>query len=331
MAKLRLNLACWNYDRTRALADGSVQPEGIDLNYLDLPVEETFFRMLRYREFEVAELSLSSYTVSIFGEQRPFIAIPVFPSRFFRHSCIYVNADADIRTPKDLIGKRIGTPEYQMTAPVWIRGILSEHYGVPVDSVTYYTGGEEEPGRSEKIRLDLPPNIKVQPIGETQTLSAMLASGEIDALYTARMPSTFSVRRGAAVQRLFANYKEVEQEYYRKTRIFPIMHTVAIRRDVYEQNRWVAQALYKAFVEAQRRTYEDLYMTAALKAMLPWLTSHVEETRALMGDDFWAYGFESNRASLATFLRYHHEQGLSKRLLEPEDLFAPETMQSFKI
>ena len=331
MAKLRLNLACWNYDRTRALADGSVQPDGIDLNYLDLPVEETFFRMLRYREFEVAELSLSSYTVSLFGEQRPFIAIPVFPSRFFRHSSIYVNADAGIRTPKDLIGKRIGTPEYQMTAPVWIRGILSEHYGVPVDSVTYCTGGEEEPGRKEKLRLDLPPNIKVQPIGEAQTLSAMLASGEIDALYTARMPSTFSLRRGAAVQRLFANYKEVEQQYYRKTRIFPIMHTVAIRRDVYEQNRWVAQALYKAFVEAQRRTYEDLYMTAALKAMLPWLTSHVEETRALMGDDFWAYGFESNRASLATFLRYHHEQGLSKRPLEPEELFAPETMQSFKI
>jgi 4,5-dihydroxyphthalate decarboxylase len=330
MAKLRLNLACWNYDRTRALADGSVQPDGIDLNYLDLPVEETFFRMLRYREFEVAELSLSSYTVSLFSEQRPFIAIPVFPSRFFRHSCIYVNADANIRTPKDLIGKRIGTPEYQMTAPVWIRGILSEHYGVPFDRVTYFTGGEEEPGRSEKIPLDLPPHIKVQPIGETQTLSAMLASGEIDALYTARMPSTFSLQRGA-VQRLFSNYKEVEQEYYRKTRIFPIMHTVVIRRDVYEQNRWVAQSLYKAFVEAQRRTYEDLYMTAALKAMLPWLTSHVEETRALMGDDFWAYGFESNRASLATFLRYHHEQGLSKRLLEPEELFAPETMQSFKI
>jgi len=330
MANLRLNLACWNYDRTRARSDGSVQPDGIDLNYLNLPVEETFFRMLRYREFEVAELSLSSYTVSLTAEQRPFIAIPVFPSRFFRHSCIYVNADANIRTPQDLIGKRIGTPEYQMTAPVWIRGILSEHYGVPVDSVTYYTGGEEEPGRPEKIPLELPPHIKVQPIGEMETLSAMLASGGIDALYTARMPSTFSVRRGA-VQRLFANYKEVEHEYYRKTRIFPIMHTVAIRRDVYEQNRWVAQSLYKAFVEAQRRTYEDLYMTAALKAMLPWLTSHVEETRALMGDDFWAYGFESNRASLTTFLRYHHDQGLSKRLLEPEELFAPETMQSFKI
>jgi 4,5-dihydroxyphthalate decarboxylase len=330
MAKLRLSLACSNYDRTRALADGSVQPEGIDLNYIDLPVEETFFRMLRYREFEVAEMSLSSYTVSLSGAQSPFVAIPVFPSRFFRHSCIYVNADAGIRTPKDLIGKRIGTPEYQMTAPVWIRGILSEHYGVPVDSVTYHTGGEEQPGRSEKLRLDLPPNIKVQPIGATKTLSAMLASGEIDALHTARMPSTFSAR-GGVVQRLFGNYQQVEQEYYRKTRIFPIMHTIVIRRELYEQNRWVARALYKAFVEAQRRTYEDLYMTAALKAMLPWLTAHVEEARELMGDDFWAYGFEPNRAPLATFLRYHHEQGLSKRLLEPEELFAPETMESFKI
>ena len=158
----------------------------------------------------------------------------------------------------------------------------------------------------------------------------MLASGEIDALYTARMPSTFSLH-GGPVRRLFPNYEEVEQAYFRKTGIFPIMHTVAIRREVYEENRWIAQSLYKAFVEAQKRTYEDLYVTAALKAMLPWLTSHVEETRALMGDDFWPYGFEPNRATLATFLRYHHEQGLSKRLLEPEELFAPEAMESFKI
>jgi 4,5-dihydroxyphthalate decarboxylase len=286
--------------------------------------------MLRHREFDVAELSLSSYTVSMFREPRPFVAIPIFPSRFFRHSSIYINANSGIRGPKDLIGKRIGTPEYQMTAPVWIRGILSEHYGVPVDSVTYFTGGEEEPGRSEKIKLDLPPNIKVQPIGETQTLASMLASGEIDALHTARMPSTFSTQRGS-VRRLFPNYKEVEQDYYRKTGIFPMMHTVAIRREVYEENRWIAQSLYKAFVEAQKRTYDDLYVTAALKAMLPWLTSHVEETRALMGDDFWSYGFERNRDTLATFLRYHHEQGLSKRLLQPEELFAPEAMESFKI
>jgi 4,5-dihydroxyphthalate decarboxylase len=330
MARLKLSLACWNYDRTRALADGSVQPDGIELNYLDLPVEETFFRMLRYREFDVAELSLSSYTVSMFRDPRPFVAIPIFPSRFFRHSSIYINANAGIREPRDLVGKRIGTPEFQMTAPVWIRGILSEHYGVPVDSVTYFTGGEEEPGRDEKIKLDLPSNIKVQPIGPTQTLAAMLANGEIDALHTARMPSTFG-GEGGTVRRLFPNFKEVEQEYFRKTGIFPIMHTVAIRREVYEQNRWIAQSLMKAFVEAQRRTYEDLYVTAALKGMLPWLTSHVEEARALMGEDYWPYGFDRNRATLAAFLRYHHEQGLSKRLLEPEELFAPEALEQFKI
>ena len=183
MSRLKLSLACWNYDRTRALMDGSVQPDGIDLTYLNLPIEETFFRMLRNREFDVAEMSLSSYTVSMFREPRPFVAIPIFPSRLFRHSSIYINAESGIRTPKDLIGKRIGTPEYQMTAPVWIRGILSDHYGVPVDSVTYCTGGEEETGRSEKIKLDLPPSIRVEPIGEHQTLSKMLADGEIHALH----------------------------------------------------------------------------------------------------------------------------------------------------
>jgi 4,5-dihydroxyphthalate decarboxylase len=330
MSKLRLTLGCWNYDRTRALADGSVRPDGIDLNYLDMPVEETFFRMLRHREFDVAELSLSSYSVSLSRPERPFVAIPVFPSRFFRHSCIYVNAKSGIREPRDLIGKRVGTPEYQMTAPVWIRGILSEHYGVPVDSVTYYTGGEEEPGRSEKIRLNLPPNIRVEPIGPTQTLAQMLLDGEIDALYTARMPSTYRTG-GGRVKRLFEDYPDVERRYFRETGIFPIMHTVAIRREVYEQNRWVAQSLYRAFAESQRRCYEDLQETAALKAMLPWLTAHLEEARREMGDDYWPYGLERNRKTLETFLRYHHEQGLSPRLLAPDELFAPEALESFKI
>lgn len=330
MSKLRLSLACWNYDRTRALMDGTVEADGIDLNYLNLPVEETFFRMIRHREFDVAEMSLSSYTVSMFREPRPFVAIPIFPSRFFRHSCIFVNAHAGIREPRDLVGKRIGTPEYQMTAPVWIRGILADDYRVPVDSVTYFTGGEEEPGRSEKQKLDLPPRIRIQPIGKTQTLAQMLADGEIDALHTARTPSTFRTRPDKVV-RLFPDYRDVEQQYYRDTGIFPIMHTVVIRRDVYEQNRWVARSLYKAFATAQRRTYEDLEVTAALKTMLPWLIAHVEETRALMGEDFWPYGFEPNRKTLSTFLRYHHESGLSKRLLEPEELFAPESMEAFKI
>ena len=330
MSKLRLSFGCWNYDRTRALLEGRIQPDGIDLNYLNMPVEETFFRMLRHQEFDVAEMSLSSYSVSLFKPGQPFIAIPVFPSRFFRHSCIYVNANAGIREPKDLIGRKIGNPEYQMTAPVWIRGILQDECGVPVDTQTYYQGGEEEPNRPEKLKLELPPNIKVQPIGEKDTLAAMLRDGGIDAFYTARMPSTYHTG-GGKVKRLFENYMEVEQAYYRKTRIFPIMHTIAIRRSVYEANPWIAMSLYKAFVQSQRETYEDLYVTAALKTMLPWLTKHVEDARALMGDDFWPYGFAPNRETLATFLRYHHEQGLSKRLLTPEELFAPETLESFKI
>lgn len=330
MSKLKLSFGCWNYDRTRALQLGTVQPDGIDLNYLDMPVEETFFRMLRHKEFDACEMSLSSYTVSRFQSDPPFIAIPIFPSRMFRHSCIYINADSGIREPKDLIGKRVGNPEYQMTAPTWIRGILADHYGVPVDSVTYFTGGEEEPGRPEKLKLDLPSNIKVQSIGPTQTLSQMLLDGEIDALYTARMPSSF-IKGGGKVKRLFHDYEAVERDYFRSTGIFPIMHTVAIRRDVYEANRWVAQSLMKALAQSQQQTYDDLYDTTALKSMLPWLTSHVEQVRAEMGDDFWPYGFEKNQATLATFLRYSYEQGLSKRQLQPQELFAPETLESFKI
>lgn len=330
MSKLKLSFGCWNYDRTRALQLGNVQADGIDLNYLDMPVEETFFRMLRHKEFDACEMSLSSYTVSCFQSEPSFIAIPAFPSRMFRHSCIYVNANSGIREPKDLIGKRVGNPEYQMTAPTWIRGILSDHYDVPVDSVTYYTGGEEEPGRPEKLKLDLPPNIKVQSIGPTQTLSQMLLDGEIDALYTARMPSSF-IKGGGKVKRLFQDYEKVERDYFSSTGIFPIMHTVVIRRDVYEANRWVAQSLMKALVESQLHTYKDLYDTTALKSMLPWLTAHVEQVRAEMGDDFWPYGFEQNEKTLATFLRYSYEQGLSKRLLQPHELFAPETLESFKI
>jgi 4,5-dihydroxyphthalate decarboxylase len=330
MSRLRLSLACWNYDRTRALLEGSVQPDGIELVYLNMPVEETFFRMLRNREFDVAELSLSSYTVSLFKEPKPFIAIPVWPSRFFRHSSIYINTQSGVREPKDLVGKRIGNPEYQMTAPVWIRGLLQDEYGVRVDSVAYVTGGEEEPGRDEKLKLDLPPNLRVQPIGPTQTLSQMLAEGEIAALQTARMPSTY-LTRPDRVRRLFENYPEAEKDYFRRTRIFPIMHTVAIRRELYEAHPWIAMSLYKAFAAAQKLAYEDLYQTAALKTMLPWLTAHVEEARRELGEDFWPYGFHDNRHVLDTFLRYHYEQGLSKRRLAPEELFAPETMEQFRI
>jgi 4,5-dihydroxyphthalate decarboxylase len=330
MKKLRLTLACWDYDRTRALSDGSIRADGIDLVYLTQPVEETFFRMLRFREFDCSEMSLSSYVASLNSQDPPFIAIPAFPSRYFRHSCIFVAAKSGIRKPEDLKGRRVGVPEYQMTAPVWIRGILSDDYGVKVTDVEHLSGGEEEPGRDEKLKLDLPASIRLKPIGPQQTLSRMLAAGELDALVTARAPSTFKSQPDA-VKRLFPNYVELEKEYYRRTKIFPIMHTLVIRRDVYAANPWVAQSLYKAFVAAKAKAYELYDQTAALPAMVPWLVPQLEEARREMGEDWWPYGLEPNRRVLETFLRYHHEQGLSKRRVTPEELFARETLQSFKV
>jgi 4,5-dihydroxyphthalate decarboxylase len=324
---MRLTLACWDYDRTRALMDGSVAPDGIELVYLNQPVEETFFRMLRYREYDCSEMSLSSYVASLNSDNPPFIAIPVFPSRFFRHSCIFISAKSGIRQPADLKGKRIGVPEYQMTAPVWIRGILSDDYGVKVTDVEHFSGGEEQPGRDEKQKIDLPPSIRLKPIAHDKTLSAMLAAGELDALVTARAPSTFP----KAVNRLFPDYMEQEKAYYKRTKIFPIMHTVVIRRDVYAKNPWVAQALYKAFVASKKVAYEMYAQTAAMPSMLPWTSAAADEARSEMGEDWWPYGLEPNRHVLETFLRYHHEQGLSKRLLTPEELFAPEAMESFRI
>jgi 4,5-dihydroxyphthalate decarboxylase len=330
MSRMRVTLACWDYDRTHALQTGAVQPEGIDLTYLPLPVEETFFRMLRHREFDAAEMSLSSYVMTLASHEQPFIAIPVFPSRAFRHSCIFVNERSGIRTPADLAGKVVGTPEYQMTAAVWLRGILAEHHGVPVGAPRYRTGGLESPNRPEKVALTLPDGIALERIGPGEVLSQMLATGEIDALYTARMPSSF-VERAPGVVRLFEDSRAAETAYFDETGIFPIMHVVALRRELHEQHPWVAQELYKAFVRARAEAVAGLYETAALKHMLPWLVQEVEQTRAAMGDDFWTYGLEANRHVLDTFLRYSHEQGLSPRRLEPEQLFAPSTLEAFVI
>ncbi|HVL34880.1 MAG TPA: ABC transporter substrate-binding protein [Burkholderiales bacterium] len=330
MNRLRLTFACWDYDRTRALADGSVVPDGIELVYLTQPVEETFFRMLRYAEFDCSEMSLSSYVASLGAPNPRFIAIPVFPSRFFRHSCIFVSARSGIRRPEELKGRRVGVPEYQMTAPVWIRGILSDEHGVRVTDYEHRSGGEEEPGRDEKLKLDLPATIRVRPIGPTQTLSRMIAEGEIDALVTARAPSSFQ-REPDKVQRLFPDYVQHEKDYFRRTKIFPIMHTVVIRRDVYERTPWVAQSLYKAFCAAKDKAMALYHQTAALPSMLPWCIAHADEARREMGEDWWPYGLAPNRHVLDTFLRYHHEQGLSRRRFTPEELFARETLESFKV
>lgn len=329
MSTLTLSFACWDYDRTRALQDGRVRVEGVDLVPLVLPVEETFYRQLRHHEFDVSEMSLSSYLLTLEQPEPPFVALPVFPSRFFRHQSIYVNANNGITEPKDLIGKRVGTPEYQMTAGVWQRGILAEHHGVPVDSVRYFTGALEESGRPEKLRLDLPDRISVTPIGQNDSLSNLLATGELDAVYSAAQPSCF----GAAphVRHLFTDFVAAEQEYFRQTGIFPIMHTVVLRRELYERHPWLARSLYKAFTEALRIAHDDLRQRGALKVMLPWLQHHLTETTTLLGEGYWDYGLDPNRHVLAKFAEYSHDQGLAKKVWAPESIVLTQAADGFRL
>lgn len=327
--RIPLTLACWDYDRTEPLRDGDVRPDGIDLTYLALPVEETFFRMLRHKEFDVAEMSLASYVLSLAGDAS-FVALPVFPSRMFRHNSVWVNAASGIEHPADLRGRIVGVPEYQVTAAVWIRGMLAEHHGVPVASVRYRTGGIHQPGRVEKLPLDLPDDVEVAPVPRDRTLVDMLVSGEIDALYTPRTPRP-APEDLDRVRRLFPDPRAAEEAYFRATGVFPIMHTVVLRRDVYERHPWVARSMLTAFDTAKKRVEARLDELAALRYMLPWVYEDVARTRALMGTDYWPYGVPANDVTLRTFLRHAHDQGLTKRAYEPADLFAPETLDDFKI
>jgi 4,5-dihydroxyphthalate decarboxylase len=326
VSRLSLSFACCDYDRVRALQDGRVQPEGIDLTFLSLPVEETFYRQLRHQEFDVSEMSLSSYLLTLDWPRPPFVALPVFPSRYFRHQSIYVS-DA-VKSPADLVGARVGTPEYQMTAGVWQRGILAEEHGVPVESVRYFTGGIEQPGRSEKIALNLPPSISVEPIGPDQTLSAMLADGELDAIYSATQPSCFG--RGG-IRHLFEDFVTVEKDYHRRTRIFPIMHTVVIRRALHEQHPWIARSLTKAFTESLELAYADLRQRNALKVMLPWLQQHFQDTLDTLGEGYWDYGLERNRHVLETFARYSHAQGLAAKVRTAEEIVLASASDGYRL
>jgi 4,5-dihydroxyphthalate decarboxylase len=325
MNRLQLTFATAPYDRTLPLFDGRVRPEGIDLNVLLLRYEDTFWRMLRHTEFDASEMSLSSYIMS--KELGPdLIAIPIFLSRVFRHSSIYINTRAGIDKPSDLRGKNIGVPEYQMTAALWIRGILQDEYGVRPQEVRWFNGGLDEPGRVEKLKLNLPPEIRLTSIDPDKTLNNMLVAGELDAIITARAPSSF-LTQDPAVGRLFQDYKSEEIAYWKKTRIFPPMHCVAIRRDVYERNRWIAQSLYKAFVEAKKYCSVDLMFDGHLRYALPFLHAAVDEHRMVFGDtDPWAYGVAANRHIIETATRYSHEHGLTSRRYAIEELFAPETL-----
>jgi 4,5-dihydroxyphthalate decarboxylase len=327
MARLPISLACGPYDRTRALADGRVEIDGVELRYVHLEPEEIFFRMLNYGEFDAAEMSLSTYLLTHLADG-PFVAIPVFPSRMFRHTSVYVNGAAGIHKAQDLAGKTVGVAEYQLTANVWIRGILADHYGVPVESVKYRTGGLNTAGRHEKFSLKLPPEIDIAPVAEGQTLSGLLAAGEIDAIYSPRAPESFG---GPSVRRLFDDSRAEEERYYSETGIFPIMHVLVIHRRVYESNRWIAREMLKAFTAAKDIAFAELRRTVALSISLPWVREEFESTVDRMGPDFWAYGIEANRTVLSSFIRYAHAQGLIDTTPEPEDLFAAETGEQFII
>ncbi|TFF23101.1 ABC transporter substrate-binding protein [Jiella endophytica] len=330
MSKLRLSIAVGDYDRTRPLIDGTVQIDGVDPVFMTLDPEEIFFRAFRHAEFDVSELSLSSFSVKTARNDCPYVGLPVFLSRAFRHTSFYVNAAAGISSPQDLRGKRVGVPEYQLTACVWGRVILKDEYGIDPSEIIWVRGGIEQPGRPEKIAIDLPEGVVLESAPEGRSLSDLLLAGEIDAILTPRAPSAYD-RGEPGVRWLFEDPTTAAKDYYERTGIFPIMHLTGLRRELAEQHPWLAGALLKAFTEAKAVAQRRLSDTSATKVTLPFVEERLREARRLMGDDFWSYGYAPNREQLGVFLRHHHAQGLSSRHLTPEELFHPSSLETHLI
>src|ERR1700756_2890977 len=328
MAKLNLSVAVGDYDRTRALIDGNVQIDGVDPVYMTLVPEEIFFRAFRAAEFDICELSLSSYTVKTAQNDCPYIAVPAFVSRAFRHTSIYVRTDR-IKKPEDLKGKKVGVPEYQLTANVWARAILEDDYGVKPSDIHWIRGGIEDAGRPEKISINLPGDVKLDNAPEGKTISALLAEGAIDGFIAPRPPSL--PKNTPNVGWLFPDPVAAAKDYFKRTGIFPIMHLVGIRRTIAEQHPWLPGAVFKAFSQAKDAALEALSDTSATKVTLPFVEERLAEARAVMGEDFWSYGLDENRKTLENFLKHHHSQGLSSRLVKPEELFHPGTREQFKL
>jgi 4,5-dihydroxyphthalate decarboxylase len=330
MARLPLSLAIGDYDRIRPLVDGSVQIDGVDPVFSILDPEEIFFRAFRYADFDICELSLSSFTVKTAAGTSPYVGIPVFPSRAFRHTSVYIRTDRGIAKPEDLRGRRIGVPEYQLTANVWVRAILEADFGLRPADVTWVRGGYEDPAREEKIALSLPADVRLESLPPGATISSALADGTLDAVIGPRAPSCFE-RGHPHVGRLWSDPIEAASEWYGRTRIFPIMHLLGIRRDLAERHPFLVGALAKAFEQAKAVAMAKLSNTAATKVTLPFVEEQLARARALMGEDFWSYGLAPNRHVLEAFLRAHHAQGLSARLLRPEELFHPASLESFRL
>jgi len=327
--RIPITLACGDYDRTRAIKDGRVGVEGCDVTYLPMEPEEVFHRAFKHQEFDVCELSFSSYMRTMDAGTSAYVGIPAFVSRLFRHSAVYIRTDRGIREPSDLKGKTIGLPEYQITAVVWLRGIMQDEYGVKPTDIRWRQGGIEEPGRTERTPLKPIPGLDLKSVPD-KALSAMLESGELDAIFSARAPSCF-VRGAPNIGRLFPDYREVEKAYYKKTQMFPIMHLIGVKRHLVERHPWLPASLYKAFNEAKAYAMHDVRDINALLVTLPWLVAEVEETVALMGEDFWRYGAKENAKEIDALTRYAHEQGLVSRKLSLEELFPASTIEVSRI
>jgi 4,5-dihydroxyphthalate decarboxylase len=329
MSKIRLTLAINDYDHVRDLVDGEVQVPGIDLTWLRLPVEETFFRFVRHREWEVTELSLAKYCSLRAGGDDSVVAIPIFPSRSFRHSAIFVRADGPVDDPGALAGGRIGIPEWSQTATVYARGLLEHEYGVRLTDTEWFQAGTNQRGRTEGVRLDLPEGVSLTAVPD-RSLNEMLLAGELDAVIAAHPPTEFKRRTGRVV-RLFSDYRSVEESYYHATGVFPIMHVVALRGDVHADYPWAAMNLMQGFEEAKRRSLERAADPNAPRYPIPWSFANAQRAEEIFGRDFWPYGVESNRRTLETFLDYAHEQGVCSRRLAVAELFAPEVEAGFRI
>ena len=328
MSKLKLSVAVGPYDRTRALIDGSVQIDGVDPVCMTLSPEEIFFRALRHAEFDICELSLSSFTVKTAQGGGPYVGVPAFVSRMFRHTSIYVRTDR-IRKPEDLKGKKVGLPEYQLTANVWARAILEDDYGVRPSDIHWIRGGIEDADRPEKISITLPKDVKLENGPPGKSISALLAEGAIDGFIAPRPPS---VPKGTPnIGWLFPDPVAAAKDYYKRSGVFPIMHLVGVRRELADAHPWLPGAVFKAFEQAKAAALTQLSDTSATKVTLPFVEERLAEARALMGEDFWSYGLEPNRRTLETFLKHHHAQGLSSRLVKPEELFHPGTLETFKL
>ncbi|WP_158871421.1 ABC transporter substrate-binding protein [Antarcticirhabdus aurantiaca] len=330
MNRLSLSVAVGNYDRTRALTDGRVRIDGVDPVFSVLSPEEMFFRSFRHEAFDVSELSLSSQCVSVSQGTSRYVAIPVFLSRAFRHTSIYVRTDAGIGGPEDLKGRRIGLAEYQLTANVWVRAILEDEYGVKPSDIRWVRGGMDAPGRPEKIRIELPSDVELSAAPEGRSLNDLLISGEIDGFIGPRAPRCYQ-EGDPRIARLFPDTIGTASAYFQKTGIFPIMHVLGVRRSLADQYPFLPGALLKAFTEAKRLALDELRDTSATKVTMPFVEDQLESATRLMGADFWPYGVASSRATLDAFLDAHHRQGLSSRRLSVEELFHPATLEAYSL